>query len=129
MFGLFPQSAVKQSAYLMDTAREFRLKLKSASSFGAKKGQPAQAAPKPTHATVYVAKTYPPWQCTVLSVLKQFYESGNGNDNKAISQVNRFFPGILQMLQVPKLTRNVIKFASKEVFFKEFNLLQTIVGF
>ncbi len=71
----------------METAREFRLKLKSASSVGGKKGQAAVPAAKPTHATVFVAKTYPPWQCTVLSVLKQFYESGNGGDNKAISQV------------------------------------------
>lgn len=70
----------------METAREFRLKLKSASSVGGKKGQAAVPAAKPTHATVFVAKTYPPWQCTVLSVLKQFYESGNGGDNKAISQ-------------------------------------------
>jgi len=42
---------------------------------------------KPTHATVYIAKTYPSWQCTVLSVLKEMYEAGNGGDNKAISQV------------------------------------------
>ena len=80
-------AAVKKSAYLMDTARDFRLKLKSASSAGAKKGQVPVAAAKPTHATIYVAKTYPPWQCTVLSVLKDMYEAGNGGDNKAISQV------------------------------------------
>ncbi len=82
----------------MDAAREFRLKLKSASSAGGKKGQSAAPAAKPTHATVYVAKTYPPWQCTVLSVLKQFYESGNGGDNKAISQVRWICVFVSQIL-------------------------------
>jgi leucyl-tRNA synthetase len=90
--------AIKKSAYLMDAAREFRLKLKSASSAGGKKGQSAAPAAKPTHATVYVAKTYPPWQCTVLSVLKQFYESGNGGDNKAISQVRWICVFVSQIL-------------------------------
>ena len=45
---------------------------------------------KPTHATVFVAKTYPPWQCTVLSTLKDMYakeKDGAAPDNKAISQV------------------------------------------
>jgi leucyl-tRNA synthetase len=46
---------------------------------------------KPTHATVYIAKTYPQWQCTVLSVLKEMYEAGNGGDNKAISQAKKYF--------------------------------------
>jgi len=77
-------AAVKMSAYLMDTARDFRLKLKAASSFGNKKGQ---AATKPTHATVYVAKSYPLWQSTVIGVIKEFYDAGNVGDNKAISQV------------------------------------------
>ena len=80
-------AALKKSNYLMDTARDFRVKLKSASSAGAKKGQAPAAAAKPTHGTIYVAKTYPPWQCTVLSVLKEMFEAGNGGDNKAISQV------------------------------------------
>lgn len=77
-------SAVKMSAYLMNTAREFRLKLKSAASFGNKKGQ---SASKATHATVYVAKSYPLWQSTVIGVIKEFNDAGNVSDNKAISQV------------------------------------------
>ena len=81
--------AVKMSAYLMDTARDFRLKLKSAASFGNKKGQ---SATKPTHATVYVAKSYPVWQSTVIGVIKEFHDAGNVSDNKAISQVRTSSP-------------------------------------
>ena len=72
------------SAYLMNTARDFRLKLKSAASFGNKKGQ---APTKATHATVYVEKSYPLWQSTVIGVIKDFHDTGNVGDNKAISQV------------------------------------------
>ena len=49
-----------------------------------------QAPEKPTHATLYVAKTYPPWQCTVLSTLKEMYDQAGPNgpqpDNKILSQ-------------------------------------------
>ena len=42
----------------------------------------------PTHATVFVAETYPPWQCTVLSTLREMYSKQGPQtppDNKAIS--------------------------------------------
>ena len=41
----------------------------------------------PTHATVFVAETYPPWQCTVLSTLREMYskQAQPPPDNKAIS--------------------------------------------
>ena len=62
---------IKSSEYLMKAAGEFRLKLKAASQPPkAKKGAAPKAPEKPSHATVYVAQTYPPWQCTVLSTLK-----------------------------------------------------------
>lgn len=31
---------------------------------------------KPSHCTIYVAKSYPPWQHTTLSVLRQHYQVG-----------------------------------------------------
>merc|ERR1711899_497172 len=76
----------------MEAAREFRLKLKAAvQPPKAKKGAAAPKAPeKPTHATLYVAKTYPPWQCAVLSTLKEMYDQAGPNgpqpDNKILSQ-------------------------------------------
>ena len=86
------EMCIKKSEYLMEAAREFRLKLKSSTAPPkAKKGKATNDEPpkKPTHATIYVAKTYPPWQCTVLSTLKRMYESSNASvvpDNKIISQ-------------------------------------------
>jgi leucyl-tRNA synthetase len=83
------QIVIKSSEYLMEAAREFRLKLKIyVQGPKAKKGGGQIKPPeKPTHATVYVAKTYPPWQCTVLSTLKEMYSKSKGSppDNKAIS--------------------------------------------
>jgi leucyl-tRNA synthetase len=32
------------------------------------------AAEKPTHATIWVAKKFPPWQSTVLMTMKQLYD-------------------------------------------------------
>ena len=66
---------IKSSEYLMEAARDFRLKLKAHGlPPKAKKGQVAEKPKKPTHATLYVAKTYPPWQCAVLSTLKSMYQ-------------------------------------------------------
>jgi hypothetical protein len=50
-----------------------RLKLKNyLTPAKAKKGAAAPAAEvePPTHATVYVAKSYPPWQCVILDTLR-----------------------------------------------------------
>lgn len=86
--GDIDEIVIKSSAYLMEAAREFRLKLKAAvQPPKAKKGGTAPKAPeKPTHATLYVAKTYPPWQCAVLSTLKAMYEESGVPDNKVVSQ-------------------------------------------
>merc|ERR1712079_248110 len=87
---------IKSSEYLMEAAREFRLKLKAATAPPkAKKGQTAEPPKRPTHATIYVAKTYPPWQCSVLSTLKKMYEASQPSsvpDNKAISQEMKNIP-------------------------------------
>jgi leucyl-tRNA synthetase len=90
--GSVDEAVIKSSEYLMEAARDFRLKLKVASLPGkAKKGAgPVKAPEKPTHATLFVAKTYPTWQCTVLSTLKAMYDESGLNgpppDNKILSQ-------------------------------------------
>eukprot|EP00092_Neocalanus_flemingeri_P105682 GFUD01135485.1.p1 GENE.GFUD01135485.1~~GFUD01135485.1.p1 ORF type:complete len:1177 (+),score=443.87 GFUD01135485.1:130-3660(+) len=78
---------IRQSEYLMEATRDFRLKLKNISNVKPKKGAaPAPAAP-PTHATVYVAKSYPAWQCLVLDTLREMYKGDKDVvvDNKAVS--------------------------------------------
>lgn len=87
--GQVDEVTIQSSDYLMEAAREFRLKLKAALAPPKKKGNAPARPERPTHATVYVAKTYPPWQCTVLSTLKDMYgQAGKGSvpDNKLVSQ-------------------------------------------
>jgi len=78
-------TVIQKSDYLMDIIREFRLKLKSyMAPPKSKKGPAAGPVEPPTHATVYVARTYPPWQCVVLDTLREMYSKGPV-DNKEVS--------------------------------------------
>ncbi|UJR23818.1 hypothetical protein I4U23_026794 [Adineta vaga] len=89
--GKVDSSLVDSCDYLMKTAHDFRLRLKSyatqqssGKSKGATKSQPPLA---PTHATIFVARSYPSWQTFVINELKQLFHS-NGNvlpDNKQLS--------------------------------------------
>lgn len=78
---------IKCSEYLMEAAHSFRLTQKQATAPGGKGGAAAAAAPKPTHADIYVAKTFPPWQSCVLDTMRELYEQNGGDlpDNKVIS--------------------------------------------
>jgi len=80
-------TVIAQSQYLMDTARDFRIKLKNYSVVKAKGGKSAAPPPPPTHATVYVAKNYPAWQATILDILRQMYKGDADTvvDNKEVS--------------------------------------------
>ncbi|XP_038055725.1 leucine--tRNA ligase, cytoplasmic-like [Patiria miniata] len=76
---------LRSSDYLMDSAHDFRLRLKNVMlPPKGKKGVPPP--PKPTHGTLYVAKTYPPWQNAVLTTLKKLYDSNASGfpENKEI---------------------------------------------
>ncbi|RXN26704.1 leucine--tRNA cytoplasmic [Labeo rohita] len=78
---------IRSSQYLMDTAHDLRLRLKAYTQ--PPKGKKGDNKPpaKPTHCTIYVAKTYPPWQHSALSLLGKHYKSNNGAlpDNKVIA--------------------------------------------
>ena len=76
---------IKSSIYLMDAAHDFRNRLKNfitakakAAPKKAKEEAVAAAAessttPMPTKASVYVAKTFPQWQQTILDFLRTSY--------------------------------------------------------
>ncbi|XP_022084467.1 leucine--tRNA ligase, cytoplasmic-like isoform X2 [Acanthaster planci] len=76
---------LRSSEYLMDSAHDFRLRLKNAllPPKGKKGGPPPL---KPTYGTLFVAKTYPPWQSAVLTTLKKLYDGNSGGfpENKVI---------------------------------------------
>merc|ERR1740128_1102287 len=73
----------------MEATRDFRLKLKNQNNTKPKKGKGAAPTPStpPTHATVYVAKCYPAWQCVVLDTLREMFNGNKDNvvDNKTVS--------------------------------------------
>lgn len=71
----------------MTAAHSFRLALKHAAQVKIKGGKETKStAPKPTNATVWVAKSFPPWQSCILNTLKELFEKHNGlPDMKIIS--------------------------------------------
>uniref|UniRef100_A0A8C1VI72 Leucine--tRNA ligase, cytoplasmic n=1 Tax=Cyprinus carpio TaxID=7962 RepID=A0A8C1VI72_CYPCA len=78
---------IRSSQYLMDTAHDLRLRLKAYTQPAKGKKGDNKPPAKPTHCTIYVAKTYPPWQHSALSLLGKHYKSNNGAlpDNKVIA--------------------------------------------
>ena len=74
--GPIDEVLVKSSCYIMEVAHSFRIFLKNYTQpKKATKGTTNISAPqKPTHATIWVAKKFPPWQATVLMTLKQLYD-------------------------------------------------------
>ncbi|ETN58342.1 leucyl-tRNA synthetase [Anopheles darlingi] len=89
--GAIDERKIKCSAYLMETAHSFRLALKNATQQGKAKGgkqqAPATSVVKPSEGTVWVAKTFPPWQSCVLDTMRALYEANGGGlpDNKIIA--------------------------------------------
>ncbi|TRY58119.1 hypothetical protein DNTS_025532 [Danionella cerebrum] len=78
---------IRSSQYLMDTAHDLRLRLKAYMQPAKGKKGDTKPPAKPSHCTIYVAKTYPPWQHSALSLLGRHYKNSNGAlpDNKLIA--------------------------------------------
>lgn len=86
--GAINEIDIQCSEYLMEAAHSFRLNLKNLLQIRGKGGKEKAADPnaKPSGATIWVAKTYPAWQCCVLDTMLELYEKNNGlPDNKTIS--------------------------------------------
>ena len=65
---------ISAGAYLDQAAHEFRLRMKTylslISSKGSKKGVNIPTE-KPTHGTIWIAKSYPTWQSIILTLLQE----------------------------------------------------------
>ena len=85
---------IKASAYLGDATHRFRLRLKAhtatPSGGKGKKGPDAAKgdALKPSHGVIWVAKSFPAWQSSILETMLELYKAHGGQlpDNKVISK-------------------------------------------
>lgn len=57
--------------YIKDCTRSFRARL---ANYCQPKGKNKTPVTEPSHATIYVAKTYAPWQQAVLNTLRILYQ-------------------------------------------------------
>ena len=66
---------IQSSQYLMDAAHSFRVRLINHTTVKLKKGQKGPSPPveKPTSGIIFVAKTWPTWQSSVLTTMKELY--------------------------------------------------------
>ncbi|XP_032431921.1 leucine--tRNA ligase, cytoplasmic [Xiphophorus hellerii] len=85
--GPIDEVLIRSSQYLMETAHDLRLRLKAYMLPPKSKKGDSKPPAKPSHCTIYVAKSYPPWQHSALFLLGKHYKSNNGilPDNKVIA--------------------------------------------
>ncbi|XP_005104027.1 leucine--tRNA ligase, cytoplasmic [Aplysia californica] len=114
--GPIDEKLIEAAQYLSEAAHEFRLRRKAALNPG--KGKKVVSIP--THAVIWVAKTYPPWQNTVLTTLKKLYQANNKSfpDNKVIAhefkdkaELKKYMKKLMPFVQVVK--ENVAKLGLK----------------
>jgi len=107
---------IRAGNYLDESAHDFRLRMKAylsaLTSKGNKKGATATKGPvkPPTHATVWIAKTYPNWQLIILTVLREsFQKNGFMPENKALSvefaakpELKKYMKKVMPFVQMAK---------------------------
>ena len=93
----------ESSEYLVRSLHEFRVRLKAFMTPG--KGKAAAVPVKPTHATIWVAKSCPAWQTAILKTLRGYVVDGKITaDNK-------------QILEDVRSNEEVVKFIKKAMSF------------
>lgn len=133
----------KSSQYLMDAVHEFRLRLKAfrAASSKTKKKDLSMCPPGPQmmRATVWVAKTFPPWQLAILNALKSLFEKNAGlPDNKTVSvelkdkpELKKYIKKVMPFAQVvrEKVEKLGIKALNVTLDFDEKHVLEENVRY
>lgn len=85
---------IRAGSYLDQCAHDFRLRLKtymsSIAAKGAKKGANSSVE-KPTHSTIWIAKSYPRWQSIILTTLKERFEVRTALNSSFITKFSLIF--------------------------------------
>ncbi|CAF3452603.1 unnamed protein product [Rotaria sp. Silwood1] len=138
--GKIDQSLIDSCNYLMNTAHDFRLRLKTYTTqqtSGKAKGTKSQPPLSPTHATIYVARSYPSWQTFVVSELKKLYLANNYSlpDSKQLSihfkdrpeiekkYQKKLMPFVIYSKDILEKSRNVTAL-DQHLSFDEYQVLQ-----
>ncbi|XP_071446745.1 leucine--tRNA ligase, cytoplasmic [Hetaerina americana] len=141
--GPIDEVLIKSSNYLTDTAHTFRICLKNylqqkRKSQGGKKGSNAPQPPvqeqQPTHGTVWVAKTFPPWQTIVLTTMAKMLDANKKlPENKILSselnsksELKKHTKKVMPFVQAvrEKMDKVGVKALSLTLEFNEMNVLQ-----
>uniref|UniRef100_A0A914W357 leucine--tRNA ligase n=1 Tax=Plectus sambesii TaxID=2011161 RepID=A0A914W357_9BILA len=89
---------LQEAAFLENSVREFRARLKNLLT---PKGKKATPADPPTHGIIYAAKEFPSWQGEVLRTLQKIYKENNNSlgDNKEIAVKLGAVPALKSVLK------------------------------
>ncbi|XP_062608750.1 leucine--tRNA ligase, cytoplasmic-like [Saccostrea cucullata] len=114
--GTVDETLLQISQYVQEAAHAFRIRLKQLLTPAKGKKMKLDRA---SHGTIWIAKTYPPWQNTVLSTLKTLYEQNKGfPDMKVIAnafkdkpELKKYMKKLMPFVQLAKenVEKNGIK--------------------
>ncbi|XP_050477440.1 leucine--tRNA ligase, cytoplasmic isoform X1 [Bombus huntii] len=135
--GEIDEVLIKSSQYLMDAAHSFRILLKNylMPKKAAKRKNETSVIEKPNQGTIWVAKTYPPWQSTILSTMKDLYLKNDNKlpENKIIAtelgklqELKKHTKRIMPFVQVMKEKMQLVGLSALNLTldFDEFKILQ-----
>lgn len=133
--GEIKQVLIESSQYLMDAAHSFRIVMKSHMNPPKSKGKTETPVEKPSFGTVWVAKTFPPWQSIVLTTMKELFNKNGGKlpDNKVIAtelgsrvELKKYMKKVMPFVQATREKMELIGISAFQLTlnFNEFEVLE-----